>query len=183
MIARTGSVTSWAGRSVGSAVVAAALLVGCSDPAAEEASTEDVEVVDDSVAEEAEPSGSGPDDEPDDVIDPGPDEVDVAEGSPRPDLGLPPLTLLTPATGEGPRPVLRWEPVEGAATYAVAVYAAAGEPASWSWRGAGTSVRVGFVDDPTVGGPNVVAGMTWSVLALDGDDEPVAQSNERPLGP
>jgi hypothetical protein len=107
----------------------------------------------------------------------------VTEGAPRPDLGLPAVTLLTPSTGQGPRPVLEWEPVDTAVTYAVSVYAGAGEPARWSWRGTATSVRVGFVDDPSVGGPNVVAGMTWSVLALDADDEPVAQSNERPLGP
>lgn len=178
--------TSHGGR-IAALSVAALLLVGCSEVVTEllgdEEDRGDAEVVQEppgtAAAENHEEDGDTAGDEPEDAS----PAVDEAEGAPRPDLGLPELVLTTPQAGEGPRPLLTWEPVDGAATYAVTVYAGAGEAARWSWRGEETSVRVGFVDDTTVGGPNVIDGMTWNVLALDSDDEPIAQSNERPLAP
>lgn len=167
--------------------IAALLLVGCTDLFAELLGAEE-EASDGEVVEEpSEATETESHEEPVDVAGEEPEKAssvaDAPEGPPRPDLGLPEMVLTTPQAGEGPRPVLTWEPVDGAATYAVTVYAGAGEAARWSWRGQETSVRVGFVEDTTVGGPNVIDGMTWGVLALDSDDEPIAQSNERPLAP
>lgn len=99
------------------------------------------------------------------------------------DLGLPGITLLTPAAGEGPRPVLRWEPVPGADSYLVILRDGVEAAASWVWRGSDTQVRVGYVTDPGFGGPELQPGMVWSVLALDDRDLPVAQSGERPIAP
>ena len=167
--------------------VAAFLLVGCSEMFAELLSDEEDRGGAEVVEEPSEAAETGSHEEDSDAAEEAPEHAspvaDAPEGPPRPDLGLPEVVLNTPQAGEGPRPVLTWEPVEGAVTYAVTVYAGAGDAARWSWRGEETSVRVGFVEDTTVGGPNVIDGMTWSVLALDGDDEPIAQSNERPLAP
>ena len=99
------------------------------------------------------------------------------------DLGLPGITLLTPPAGEGPRPVLRWEPVPDADSYLVILRADVEAAASWVWRGTDTQIRVGFVTDPGLGGPEVQPGMVWSVLALDGEQVPVAQSAERSITP
>jgi hypothetical protein len=169
-------------RQIGVLLAATVLLVGCSaSPAPQDdgRSDGDVEEVEDPIDER---DTAAPDRATDDG-DTGAAAPVADERPPRPDLGLPPMTLLTATDGEGPRPVLEWEPVDGATSYAVSVYAGVGEPARWSWRGDDTSVRVGFVEDPSVGGPNVIAGMTWGVLALDANGEPIAQSNERPLGP
>ena len=136
--------------------------------------------------------GSASDDPPADAtveeVEPAADEPDEADeaaaaGPARPDLELPGVELTAPASGQGPRPELTWEPVDDAATYAVTLYAGPEAPAVWSWRGEDTSVRVGFVDDATAGGPNVTEGMTWAVIALDADDEPIAQSEQRRIGP
>jgi hypothetical protein len=175
------------GRRIVTLSVAALLLVGCSEVFTELLGDEedggDTEVVE----EPSDVGDTGSPEEDSDTVAEDPDEAspvaEAPDGPPRPDLGLPDVVLTTPRSGEGPRPLLTWEAVDGAATYAVTVYAGSGEPARWSWRGEGTSVRVGFVEDTTVGGPNIIDGMTWSVIALDGDDEPVAQSNERPLAP
>lgn len=174
-------------RRIAALSVAAFLLVGCSELFAELLGDEEVRGDAEVVEEPSEAAETGNPEEAPDTAAEEPEEAstvaDEPEGPPRPDLGLPEVVLTTPQAGEGPRPLLTWEPVDGAATYAVTVYAGAGEAARWSWRGEETSVRVGFVEDTTVGGPNVIEGMTWGVLALDGDDEPIAQSNERPLDP
>ena len=164
-------------------LLAVMVVVGCSsappdEGPSDEDAVEEVEV--EPVADEDGPDdGEVADDEPAEDV----SVEEVPETEPRVALGLPGIVLHTPQSGEGPRPLLTWEPVDGALTYAVTVYAGPEQPARWSWRGEQTSVRVGFVEDSTVGGPNVIDGMTWSVLALDADDEPVAQSSQRPIGP
>ena len=130
----------------------------------------------DATVEEIEPAA----DEPDET---GEADEAAAGGPARPDLDLPEVELTGPTSGQGPRPELTWEPVDAAATYAVTLYAGPEAPAVWSWRGEDTSVRVGFVDDVTAGGPDVTEGMTWAVIALDGNDEPIAQSEQRPIAP
>ncbi|MCC5948039.1 MAG: hypothetical protein JJT89_06240 [Nitriliruptoraceae bacterium] len=116
----------------------------------------------------------------DEVDEPTADAVEVA---PAIDLDLPGIELLTPASGEGPRPELRWAEVDGASSYLVVLRRDADGAASWAWRGTGTSVPVGPVEQPGLGAPEVEAGMSWSVLAFDAADEPVAQSRERSIAP
>lgn len=102
-------------------------------------------------------------------------------GPSRPALGLPELTLLTEPSDEE-RPLLEWEPVDGAAQYSISVFAPSGA-GYWAWRTDGTSVPLGgeprLRDD--VSGPSTVAGMTWSVVALDADGRPIAASVESVL--
>lgn len=109
--------------------------------------------------------------------------VDAGEIAPVLDLDLPGVTLVTARHGEGPRPVLRWEPVPDAANYLVVLRDGVEAPASWVWRGTNVEVQVGFGDRPGLGGPEVRPGMVWSVLAFDADDAPIAQSDERPIAP
>ncbi len=101
----------------------------------------------------------------------------------RPALGLPEMALLTEPS-EDQRPLLEWEPVEGAAQYSVSVFAPSGE-GYWAWRTEGTSVPLG--GEPRlrdeVSGPSTAPGMTWSVLALDADGRPIAASVESLLRP
>lgn len=98
-----------------------------------------------------------------------------------PGLDLAPISLVTPGSGEGPRPMLRWEPVDGAATYTVLVMDAGGER-WWSWSGSETEVVLGGVDTQSdVGGPVAGDGVTWVVFAFDPDDVLVGVSSRRNL--
>jgi hypothetical protein len=94
---------------------------------------------------------------------------------------LPDLVLLT-APSDDVRPLLSWEPIDGATVYAVTVTAPTGL-AYWAWRTDTTSVHLG--GDPRLddgqSGPSTVPGMTWSVLAFDADGRPIAASVEEPL--
>lgn len=117
------------------------------------------------------------------VVEEEPSEPEAEEGPPAFELDLPGIELLTPMSGEGQRPVLTWDSVDGAASYLVVLRAAPEAPASWLWRGDRTEIRVGFVTDPGLGGPEVRDGMVWSVLAFDADDVPLAQSGQRPIAP
>lgn len=93
------------------------------------------------------------------------------------------MTLTTPESGGGERPVLAWEPVDGADHYAVVVLDPDGQP-YWGWRTADTVVRVGVGDRAEgVPGPRVADGMTWSVVAHGADGIPVAASARRPIEP
>jgi hypothetical protein len=94
------------------------------------------------------------------------------------------VTLKTPESGGGNRPVLEWDPFEGAVRYTVAVYAPDGR-IYWSWATANTSIPVGGepqlrADAP---GPSVTAGMTWATVAYDADDLPIAVSEAKPIAP
>lgn len=169
--------TSW----VVASCLAVLMLAGCSDDPDEQPGETAEGLEGASAAEEGPDAAEAPDE--DAVTEEADTPSASPEGPPRPDLGLPELALTTPQSGEGPRPELTWEPVEGASTYAVTVYAGPGERARWSWRGGATSVRVGFVEDTSVGGPNILEGMTWTVVAFDAEDRPIAQSGERPLSP
>ena len=97
------------------------------------------------------------------------------------DVGL--VELTTPVAGGGPRPVLAWEPVDGAEVYAVVVHDVDGAP-YWGWELEETSVRLGLEDRPdTAPGPRAAEGMTWSVVAYDADWLPLAASERRPIAP
>jgi hypothetical protein len=94
------------------------------------------------------------------------------------------MTLTTPTSGGGIRPVLAWDPVDGADWYGVYLYAP-NHKLYWSWQGRESSVPVGGrpkLNDDSLG-PSAVVGMTWSVIAYDAEDLPVASGGPRPIGP
>lgn len=99
-------------------------------------------------------------------------------------LGLLEITLLTPTSGGGTRPILEWEPVDGAAGYEVALNGPGGG-IYWAGWATGTSIPVGGepLIDPEFSGPSVSEGMTWSVAAYDADGYLVAISVMRPIAP
>lgn len=98
-------------------------------------------------------------------------------------LGLDEVTLQTEPSTD-PRPLLAWDPVDGATTYVVSVYTPTGE-AYWVWHTAGTEVHLG--GEPRlrdeVSGPSASPGMSWSVLAVDATGLPVAASSPAVLHP
>ena len=99
-------------------------------------------------------------------------------------LGLPEITLLTPTSGGGTRPILEWEAVDGAAGYEVAL-SGPGGGIYWAGWATGTSIPVGGepLIDPAYSGPSVSEGMTWSVAAYNADGYLLAVSAIRPIGP
>jgi hypothetical protein len=94
------------------------------------------------------------------------------------------MTLLTPTSGEGIRPLLAWAPVSTADHYALFLYAPSGE-VYWSWSGTATEVHVGGEPQLRDGasGPSVVEGMSWAVIAYDAGMLPIAASEIRPVSP
>jgi hypothetical protein len=85
--------------------------------------------------------------------------------------GVEEITLTTPESGAGLKPLLAWEPVAGAAGYQVAVYTSEKVP-YWAWSGPATSVYLGGGDTPPPedsDGPILSKGMWWAVLAFDAD--------------
>lgn len=101
--------------------------------------------------------------------------------------GLGTVTLTTPQTGGGVKPLLAWEPVDGAALYTVIVFAPDGG-AYWAWEGESTSVTLGggAPSSPPAGdraGPVLQAGMAWSVIARDADGAIIAASGRQLIGP
>lgn len=94
------------------------------------------------------------------------------------------IALLTPTAGGGTRPTLEWEGVEEADRYGVYLYDPGGK-LYWSWQGRETSIPVGgrprLVEDAL--GPQVSEGMTWTVIAFDADQAPVAAGGPRAIAP
>ncbi len=94
------------------------------------------------------------------------------------------ITINTPVSGGGTRPILAWEPVNGADRYGVYLYAPGGR-LYWSWQGREPSVPVGgrpqLREDAL--GPSVTEGMTWMVIAYDADQFPIAAGGLRPIDP
>jgi hypothetical protein len=114
-------------------------------------------------------------------------EADLIEQPGEPlDLGLAPVTLLSPATTDaGERPAFSWAGVDGAASYALAVLTAAGEPL-WAWHGAATDVILGGWSAPPPAeafGPLLIDQATWFVVAFDAAGLPIANSVIRPVAP
>jgi len=95
---------------------------------------------------------------------------------------LPPIIQVTAAAGGGPRPLLEWEPVDGAVRYDVTLFTGEGI-GYWAWRGFETSVVVGEVSSLDAPGPRVEAGMSWAVLAINEDGVPIAASSLSPISP
>jgi hypothetical protein len=91
---------------------------------------------------------------------------------------------VVPVDADSTRPQLAWESVEGAIRYRVTVFAPSGR-AYWATQTRSTSVHVG--GEPQLeeesAGPSVVPGMTWQVVALDGQQAPLARSERVPILP
>lgn len=130
----------------------------------------------------------------DDDAGPGPDETTSPTGAATtsPDqptsstaagLGLPTIGVLTPAAGNGERPLLEWDAVAGAARYAVTISTADGK-AYWAWVGDDTSVYLGGGDGATdTVGPVLSEPMTMTVLAFDAANTVIAASPPKPIAP
>lgn len=111
---------------------------------------------------------------------PEPEETATQSDPPAPTH---PLDVAATSTADaGPRPLLGWETVDGAANYRVVVLDADGTP-YWTWTGSDTTVHVGNDEDPSVPGARVFEPMTWTVAALDGEGVPLAISEPSPLVP
>jgi hypothetical protein len=94
------------------------------------------------------------------------------------------ITLLTPTAGGGIRPTLEWEGVEGADRYGVYLYDQEGK-LYWSWQGRETSIPVGGkprLEEDALG-PQVSDGMSWTVIAFDADQAPLAAGGPRAIAP
>jgi len=96
----------------------------------------------------------------------------------------PAIELLTPFSGQGDRPLLQWNAVDGASSYAVTVYTPAKQP-YWATQLFETQTHVGGVIpiDATAPGPRIIEGMYWSVTAFDQEMVPVAFSPVRSIAP
>ncbi len=118
--------------------------------------------------------------EPEPEPEPEPEETATQSDPPAPTH---PLHVAATSTADaGPRPLLGWETVDGAANYRVVVLDADGTP-YWTWTGSDTTVHVGNDEDPSVPGARVFEPMTWTVAALDGEGVPLAISEPSPLVP
>lgn len=127
-------------------------------------------------AAEPEATDPGPTAEPS-TPDASPASTGTSGSDSEPAAGSSALPVLeTQPTAEGPRPLLEWEPVEGAASYTLVVLGSDGTP-YWAWSGAEASVHLGGFDDPDAVGPWVHEPMTWTVAALDGAGQPLALSD------
>lgn len=137
---------------------------------------DDSRTTDDGITDDTEPAEGTMGDQTD-------DQADAPAEPVRPFPWLADLPLLTEPSDDL-RPLLAWEPVEGAVLYSLTVTAPTGA-AYWAWQTDATSVHLG--GDPRLdddqSGPSTVSGMTWSVIAFDGDDRPLAASVEAVLRP
>lgn len=90
--------------------------------------------------------------------------------------------IATEPIAAGPRPLLAWEPIEGAAAYDLIVLDAAGAP-YWAWTGETSSVFIGGVENPDAVGAWVFEPLTWIVTARDAEGQPLAMSAKAELLP
>jgi hypothetical protein len=99
--------------------------------------------------------------------------------------GFPGIEVLgPPESGAGEVPLFRWQPVDGAATYNLVVMGP--ELPIWAWQGEATEVRLGAppAERPVgMGGPVVVVGTCWSVIAHDADGRITAASELLAVSP
>ncbi len=98
--------------------------------------------------------------------------------------GADPIEQTTTPSGGGDRPLLEWEPIQGAVTYIVSVFTETGAP---YWSAVTTEPRtyVGGAEQIAEGrtGPNVSEGYTWIVYADDADGNLLATSPQRAIAP
>ncbi len=91
-------------------------------------------------------------------------------------------TISVTAADPGPRPLLTWTPVDGAALYLVTVLDSSGI-GYWTWEGTATEVHVGGTAEPDAIGPYVFEEMSWMVAAQDDEGTLLAVSEPSPLRP
>lgn len=94
------------------------------------------------------------------------------------------ITQLTATSGGGARPLLEWEPVDGATEYVVIVFDADAQP-YWSTITDRTATHVGGAEALPEGtdGPEIADGYSWAVYADDDSGTPIASSPSRPIAP
>lgn len=90
------------------------------------------------------------------------------------------ISTLTPVAVETLRPMLEWEPVDGADSYSVVVLDETGEP-YWVWSGSESEVPLGGSSSDFGIGPIIGIGYSWSVAAFATDGEFLAISGEVPI--
>lgn len=110
----------------------------------------------------------------------------AGDGTPSDEPAVPGLDAIAvdPVDGDALRPLLSWEPVDGAARYSLLVFDDAGD-AYWAWEGTATQVHLGGgVDDPLpdeAEGPTAEVADSWFVVAHDAGGAPIAASPESEL--
>ena len=91
------------------------------------------------------------------------------------------IPTLTPAVVGELRPVLEWEPVDGAAKYSVVVLDETGEP-YWIWSGPESEITLGGAPSSDFGvGPIIGVDYSWSVAAFAAEGEFLAISGAVPI--
>lgn len=103
------------------------------------------------------------------------DEVAAELPPPFPEIEVQP-------TEAGPRPLLSWTAVEGAATYEIVVLDAGGTP-YWAWSGTDSSVHLGGMENPDAAGAWVFEPLSWVVAARDAEGTTLAMSARADLLP
>jgi len=95
------------------------------------------------------------------------------------------ITILTPTDGNGPRPLLEWEPVNGAVHYLLTV-TPPDDVAYWAWSGAESMVWFGGTHEQPpdgVAGPTLFEPMELRVVAVDDADRIIAASQPALINP
>jgi hypothetical protein len=144
--------------------------------------------VEETVVDSTQPDSAEPDSAGADPAEPNPTEsTELPDASSEPILAVPDaatIVQITPTSGGGTRPLLAWEPVDGAAEYLVIVFADDAQP-YWSTITDQTETHIGGAQaiPEGVDGPQVADGYSWAVYADDETGAPIASSALRPIAP
>ena len=91
------------------------------------------------------------------------------------------IPTVTPEVVDMLRPVLEWDPIDGADSYSVVVLDDAGEP-YWAWSGPESEITLGGAPSSDFGvGPIIGVDYSWSVAAFDADGVFLAVSGQVPI--
>jgi hypothetical protein len=170
----------------GVAAVFAAALLAVSCGGDDDTATSVADPTSDSTAQSVEGSVDSTQPEPESTESESPEST-VADPPTDPILAVPDAEVIaqtTPTSGGGTRPLLSWEPVDGATTYLVIVFADDEAP-YWSTITERTETHVGgqAAIPEGIDGPEVSAGYSWAVYADDENGVPIASSSIRPISP
>jgi hypothetical protein len=183
------------GRTV-AAVAVALSVVGCGGSSSDSSSTA-APTVDDSTPAAAEPPVTDPP-APTSVPEPAASEATTATApttTPPPPPAPPDeladldaiteISVTTPVSGNGERPLFAWQPVEAATSYSLVLTTSDGQ-AYWAWTGPESQIWLGgSADEPPADatGPYMVEPMTLRVFAADADGVIVAASRPVDIAP
>ncbi len=95
------------------------------------------------------------------------------------------IVVTNPQTGNGERPLLAWQPVDGATRYSLTLAEPDGA-VYWAWTGASTSIWLGGQhDEPPAdaAGPVLLDELVMRVVAVDASDTIIAASAPTPIAP